>query len=706
MTRAPGCATTSPDPAVDAIDGTLPGGIFQHYQVWSGNIQPPETGDFVTESTGAIPPGAETRGTHAAPGLLGRLWNRQLAHYPDTGPRTFYLAITVLSTIILYYELYIQGAVATQIIATYGFTFTQFVLILVVGNAVGALASLFAGLADRWGRANLVVIGLLLTGALIAFALPNASSKLMYGVFFALLSLVEGVVLVATPALIRDFSPQVGRGAAMGFWTLGPVLGSLVVTEVSSHTLASHPDWRFQFYLCGGVGLGVAVLALIALRELSPALRDQLMVSIRDRALIEARAAGIDPEQALKNHWRQMLRGDIVGSALAISLYLLSYYMLVAFAVIFFATVYGYPEARANSLLNWYWIANAVALVVAGVVSDRFRVRKPFMLIGAVISMIGVGLFAASSTDLHVGYYTLAVYFILAAGGGGLAYVAWMSAFTETVERHNPAATATGLAVWGWILRMVVTAGFAVLIVALPATSTLVDKGTHTQQLATKYAAQVKTLNHVDPITKTLLNNPKDQVAQAQAVAEIAGRGVKLADVAVVNDLVTNHAKVVAALQAIDPETAAALQKTAIPDPATLRTALGQISAKLGITRKEAMSRLVAAAAIPRTQLNVLQDKGPVIQKAVARLKAVSKIPKADLAYLAVNGPTVQKAQSENPSQWQRWWWVCFAGQALLLPALLLLTGRWSPRRAREEEARHEEMVARELEHLHGEAAT
>jgi MFS family permease len=124
-----------------------------------------------------------------------------------------YLGITVAATITLYYELYIQGAVSTKIIQHYGFTFTQFVFVLVIGNAVGAFASLWAGLADRWGRANLVVGGLLLTGLLIEFALPNASSKADYTVFFALVSLVEGIALVATPALIRDFSPQVGRGA-------------------------------------------------------------------------------------------------------------------------------------------------------------------------------------------------------------------------------------------------------------------------------------------------------------------------------------------------------------------------------------------------------------------------------------------------------------------------------------------------------------
>ena len=62
----------------------------------------------------------------------------------------------------------------------------------------------------------------------------------------------------------------------MGFWTLGPVVGFLVVTAVSSNTVDSHPDWRFQFYLAGGAGLVAFVIAAFGLRELAPRLRDQL----------------------------------------------------------------------------------------------------------------------------------------------------------------------------------------------------------------------------------------------------------------------------------------------------------------------------------------------------------------------------------------------------------------------------------------------
>ena len=77
------------------------------------------------------------------------------------------------------------------------------------------------------------------------------------------------------------------------------------------------------------------VIALIGLRELSPRLRDQLMVTMRDRALIEARAKGIDIEAALRHPFRQLLKPDIVVSAIAVSVMLLIYYTAVGFCVIY-----------------------------------------------------------------------------------------------------------------------------------------------------------------------------------------------------------------------------------------------------------------------------------------------------------------------------------------------------------------------------------
>ena len=528
------------------------------------------------------------------------LWSRQLSSYPDTGPRSFYLGITVVATIILYYEFYLQGAVATKIITDekLHMSFTFFVVISIIANGIGAFSSLVAGLADRWGRANLVTYGLFITGALYAFALPHAPSKVWYTIIYAFVGFVEGIMLVATPALIRDFSPQVGRGFAMGFWTLGPVLGSLVVTEVSSNTLTSHPNWRFQFYVCGAVGLAVAVIAFIGLRELSPRLRDQLMVSMRDRALIEARAAGLKVEDLSKGLWKQMLKLDIIGPAVGISLFLLLYYIAAGFAVVYFATVYGYSESKANALANWYWITNAIALIVTGVLSDYFRVRKPFMILGTIISMVGVALFAVAATDPSTTYYHLAVLFIIIAGGGGMTYCAWMAAFTETVEKHNPAATATGLAVWGWTIRIVVTVALLVLTFVVSSTSTLVD----TQS---KYPTQVAVLQALDSKTSAALSaNPSNPQALSVGLGEVAKQQATLqkrtdgdAQAAAVSAAVLKNQKPLALLQSLDPVTSAALSKNKT-DPAHLPTALQEVAKFQGASDAKAAA-VKAAQRIP-----------------------------------------------------------------------------------------------------------
>src|SRR5260370_639497 len=112
----------------------------------------------------------------------------------------------------------------TSFLANAHMSFTFFVLTLAFGALIGALGSLFAGLTDRYGRANLVVFGLLFTAVFVGFVLPTATNKWSFTIYGFIIAFVEGVCLVATPALIRDFSPQLGRATAMGFWTSGPLV--------------------------------------------------------------------------------------------------------------------------------------------------------------------------------------------------------------------------------------------------------------------------------------------------------------------------------------------------------------------------------------------------------------------------------------------------------------------------------------------------
>src|SRR5260370_15266237 len=126
--------------------------------------------------------GAAAHPVPRRPGWPAWMTKRQLDTYPDTTARVVYLAITVLATITLYYELYVGGAWSTLQLTNLHMSFTFYVVILAFGNLIGAFGSVFAGLADRFGRANLVVFGLLFTGVFTAFLIPLATNKWAFSV--------------------------------------------------------------------------------------------------------------------------------------------------------------------------------------------------------------------------------------------------------------------------------------------------------------------------------------------------------------------------------------------------------------------------------------------------------------------------------------------------------------------------------------------
>jgi MFS family permease len=382
--------------------------------------------------------------------------------YPDRGTRAAYLAIIVVGTVVLYYELCIAGAVSPLIIAGYGMTFPFYAYIVLAASVVGALGSLAAGLADRWGRANLIAYGLLATGALTLFGIPATSGKWEFAVVFAIIGYIEGVILVATPALVRDFAQQLGRGSAMGIWGLGPVLGGLVVAVVSSTTLGHLHAWKDQFVICGLVGLAVGLIAVAFLRELSPDVREHIRAAMEDQALIEARASGIDLDATRRRPWREVLRPDVVGPAFGISVFLLIYYTTVAFFTLYFTTVRGFSIESANTLGEWFWAFSAAALIIVGIVCDMLRVRKPFMLVGAIGSIAMTIVFG--TLPAGTGYATFAMVISVLGAFLAMTFVPWLAAFTETVERHSPDLTAAGLAVWGWLIRAVI----ALAMLAIP----------------------------------------------------------------------------------------------------------------------------------------------------------------------------------------------------------------------------------------------
>ncbi|GAB2679750.1 MFS transporter [Nocardia goodfellowii] len=634
----------------------------------------------------------------APPTLLTGLWQRKLPNYPETPARAWYLTVVVVTSIALYYQLFVTGAVGNELIAYFDLSFSYFVGIFIVGAAFGAVASLVAGLLDRWGRANIVAYGVVIVSALTLFAVPATTTKEAYLIVYVLVSVVEGAVLVATPALIRDFSPQLGRASAMGFWTLGPVIGALVTTAISTRTLDAHPDWQYHYRLCGVICMVISVVAVVALRELSPPLRDQVMVSLRDKALIEARARGLNVQELERDQWKQMLKPNIVGSALGISLFLAFFYTIISFLAVYLATNFGFTSAQANALGNWYWGANAIALVAAGIASDRLKVRKPFMIAGALISIVGMFILIQHNDNPETGYYTWAWIFALIAIGTGIAYSTWMASFTETVEERNPAATAVGLAVWGGTLRGVVTLVLFGLLLVVNAAGPLVNYGPRLAQIQAAHAAELATIQTVGPETLAALQaDPGDQAAQLAAMQKLSG--ATAAEIQTALALQAKYPQELQTLNAINPDTQAALAADPADGNAGL-AAVGQVAQKFAIPVNDAIARLTATQAVPRDELTVAARVAPKLADAGAKLQAINTISASDRAYLAERGPEVRQAKHDSPGQWGRWWWICLIAQVLFIPFVFVMSGHWSPRRAAAAAAAHDEVVRRELAEL------
>jgi predicted MFS family arabinose efflux permease len=120
-------------------------------------------------------------------------------------------------------------------------------------------------LADRVSRSRMIFWSLaswsLITAAT---ALVRTSHELLAA--RVLLGLAESAYLPAAIALIADFHPTESRGGAMGIHTAGLNFG-LVAGGVGAGYVGDHFGWRYGFALLGVVGLLLAAIARVVLRD-------------------------------------------------------------------------------------------------------------------------------------------------------------------------------------------------------------------------------------------------------------------------------------------------------------------------------------------------------------------------------------------------------------------------------------------------------
>jgi MFS transporter, Spinster family, sphingosine-1-phosphate transporter len=143
-------------------------------------------------------------------------------------------------------------------------------------------------LADRVSRSRMIFWSLTFWSLITAAtALVRSSHELL--VARALLGIAESAYLPAAIALIADFHGPKSRGAALGIHVAGLNFG-LIAGGAGSGYVGEHFGWRYGFALLGSIGLALAMIAHLVLRDQSGSDRNSDEVRLPSSALQDFRA--------------------------------------------------------------------------------------------------------------------------------------------------------------------------------------------------------------------------------------------------------------------------------------------------------------------------------------------------------------------------------------------------------------------------------
>lgn len=136
---------------------------------------------------------------------------------------------------------------------------------------------------------------------------------------------------------------------------------------------------------------------------------------------------------------------------------------MITFFPLYLSSSAGFLLAQADAMLSAFWVIYGGAALLVGVISDLTIVRKPYILLGCIGTMIATLLLVAN-TGHPTSALLIVIVLCLLGISNGITGASWTAGFTEMVEQVNPALVATGLSVLGCFQRF-----FAVVVfLALP----------------------------------------------------------------------------------------------------------------------------------------------------------------------------------------------------------------------------------------------
>jgi MFS family permease len=193
---------------------------------------------------------------------------------PSTGYSWFVLIVLLLAYILNFVDRQVLSLVAEDVKADMGLTDSQ------LGWLLGPAFVLFytiaglplARLADRTSRKNVVAVGLAVWSGMTALcgAAMNFPQLLLarFGV-----GIGEAAGTPPSHSLISDYFPPERRATAMGIYGWGIFFGTGFGFALGGILLETF-SWRAAFYIAGAVGIPVALVLGLTVREPPPGVSD------------------------------------------------------------------------------------------------------------------------------------------------------------------------------------------------------------------------------------------------------------------------------------------------------------------------------------------------------------------------------------------------------------------------------------------------
>mgnify|MGYP003700883625 CR=1 FL=1 len=369
-------------------------------------------------------------------GFWSYLRQRRIDHLPSGGLRWWLLGLIVLGWAVEQYEALKVGPVLVYILDDFDKTLVQWgEIAAIVGIAYSIGAVVLSRVADRFGRRPLMF------WPVFAYAVISVAGALAPNFYTLAALLMTGTFLMAgmNPAVhaaSRDLTPRMGRAMVYAWVSLAFTIGALMSTAVAAQTLPIWPGWRSQFWIAAVLGGVTALIIFLFYRDLSPAVRGQILREAADAVPEDEVVTELSDEDRYLDG-RQVYRSPRLWAlSTVIVFWSLAYVTVSGYVPTYLVQHFGLEPARAAGVTSWFWIVFTGSVFLSGWLSDRTGVRKTVTAFGGVSTgacfLIGASLPVDTPEPVLMAVWSATGFF------AGFIYPAWCAIYSETAESVSP----------------------------------------------------------------------------------------------------------------------------------------------------------------------------------------------------------------------------------------------------------------------------